>query len=205
MTDYELYRFILRELPDLNEMTVLDCGCARGVWGYLLRSEKNGYKTTIIGLDRYNPYLSFCKTFHVYNNLVKADIRHLPFRDSAFEIVIAIEVLEHLEKTDGTKFLSELERVCKRKLVLSTPNGFWKQGALGGNNLELHRSGWTVNELKNLGFRVHGIGFKFVKVYDVDPRVWGFFFYIFTPFSYVIPTLAHHLVASKEKIVLAEK
>jgi len=50
------------------------------------------------------------------------------------------------------------------------------QGALGGNDLEFHRSGWTVNELKKLCFRVRGIGFKFLKAYTVNPRVWGFFF-----------------------------
>ena len=129
MTDYELYRFILRELPDyLDGMTILDCGCARGVWGYLLRSEKNGFKAAITGIDMHDPYLSFCRTFHVYNNLLKADIRYLPFGDNAFEIVLAIEVIEHLEKADGTKFLNELLRVCKKKLVVSTPNGFWRQG-----------------------------------------------------------------------------
>jgi ubiquinone/menaquinone biosynthesis C-methylase UbiE len=204
MTDYELYRFILREFPELNEMSVLDCGCARGVWGYLLRSEKTGDKATIIGLDMYSPTLLFCNTFHVYNNLVKADIRHLPFRDGSFDFILAIEVIEHLEKIDGTKFLNELERVCKKKLVLSTPNGFLKQGALGGNRLEFHKSGWTAREFKNLGFKTHGVGFKYVKAYDVDPKIWGFFYYIFTPFSYIFPQISHHLVVSKEYHVKSE-
>ena len=128
MTDYELYRFILREVPILNEMSILDCGCAHGVWGYLLRSERKGYNAALIGLDLFEPNLQFCRTFHVYNNLVKADMRYLPFRDGSFDIVLAIEVIEHLEKIDGIKFLTELDRVCKKKLIISTPNGFLKQG-----------------------------------------------------------------------------
>ncbi len=198
MTDYEIYRFVLRELPEISHMSVLDCGCARGVWGYLLRSEKNGFKASITGLDRYYPYMSFCKTFRVYDNLVKADIRYLPFKDGVFDIALAVEVIEHLEKKDGAILLRELERVCKDKIILTTPNGFWKQGALGGNRLEIHRSGWKAKELQKLGFTVHGLGFRFIRAYAVDSRIWGFFFYVSTPFSYIFPSFGDLLVASKK-------
>jgi SAM-dependent methyltransferase len=48
-----------------------------------------------------------------------ADIARLPFPDDAFDLVLAIEVLEHVPDPAGA--LSELARVARGSLVLSVP------------------------------------------------------------------------------------
>jgi ubiquinone/menaquinone biosynthesis C-methylase UbiE len=48
-----------------------------------------------------------------------ADIAHLPFPDRAFDLVLAIEVLEHV--ADPPAALAELDRVCRADLVVSVP------------------------------------------------------------------------------------
>jgi SAM-dependent methyltransferase len=48
-----------------------------------------------------------------------ADIAHLPFGDDAFDLVLAIEVLEHVP--DPVAALTELGRVARSYLVLSVP------------------------------------------------------------------------------------
>jgi SAM-dependent methyltransferase len=48
-----------------------------------------------------------------------ADIAALPFPDAAFDLVLAIEVLEHVP--DPVAALVELRRVARRDLVLSVP------------------------------------------------------------------------------------
>lgn len=48
-----------------------------------------------------------------------ADIGRLPFPDSSFDLVLAIEVLEHVP--DPEVALTELARVARRHLVLSVP------------------------------------------------------------------------------------
>jgi ubiquinone/menaquinone biosynthesis C-methylase UbiE len=48
-----------------------------------------------------------------------ADITRLPFPDATFDLVLAIEVLEHVADPDGA--LAELRRVGTRHLVASVP------------------------------------------------------------------------------------
>lgn len=47
------------------------------------------------------------------------DIHELPFPDSSFDLVLAIEVLEHV--ADPEKALAEIERVTRDTVVLSVP------------------------------------------------------------------------------------
>jgi ubiquinone/menaquinone biosynthesis C-methylase UbiE len=53
---------------------------------------------------------------------VVASVRHLPFEDQVFDTVVCCQVLEHLPFDEFDGCLSELRRVCKRKLVLSLPD-----------------------------------------------------------------------------------
>ena len=47
----------------------------------------------------------------------------LPFADAAFDVVLALEVLEHVPLPDRPLFLDECLRVSSRTVVLSTPLG----------------------------------------------------------------------------------
>ena len=105
MHPYELHRFILSEIPLLDNKIVLDLGCGRGIWGYLMRSERMGDNAYLIGIDLYKPYLQFCKKYQVYDNILIADVRFLPFKDKSVDVVLAIEIIEHLEKDEGYKFI----------------------------------------------------------------------------------------------------
>jgi SAM-dependent methyltransferase len=57
-----------------------------------------------------------------------AEVTALPFSDGAFDLICALDIIEHVDDEDGA--LSELSRVasCRGKLLLSTP---------------LHPSRWT--------------------------------------------------------------
>jgi len=54
---------------------------------------------------------------------VNADIRSLPFRAREFDLVICLDVLEHLENKDLGNALEELMRVTKKKLIVGAPMG----------------------------------------------------------------------------------
>jgi 2-polyprenyl-3-methyl-5-hydroxy-6-metoxy-1,4-benzoquinol methylase len=205
----EYHRFVLREIPDLlsgargqnDELTVLDCGAGRGVWGSLMRGIRIGEKGTIVAVDVYRPFLKFLKHFSTYDDAALSDVGSLPFKDRAFDVVLASEVLEHLPKQNGLKFLQEVERVCKGKIILTTPNGAYQLGErMHSHHVESmeHRSGWSVGELRKLGFGVHGIGFRFFKLYWGYPRVWGALLYFFTPISYSFPRIGEFLIAVKK-------
>lgn len=69
--------------------------------------------------------------------MVGGDLEALPFRDQAFDFVIASHVLEHV--TDPARAAAELQRVAKRGYV-ETPAEF------GGKLLDLPGHRWYVRE-----------------------------------------------------------
>jgi ubiquinone/menaquinone biosynthesis C-methylase UbiE len=67
--------------------------------------------------------------------LVRADVTQLPFASDAFDLVVATEVLEHLE--DPESALEEIRRVSARYALLSVPlEPLWRaMNIAGGANI----------------------------------------------------------------------
>lgn len=189
--------FILHFIPYLRRESVLDCGCGLGVWGYLIRSKRRGTESYLVGVDVHKPYIEFCKRFRVYDDLVLADIRHLPFIDYAFELVLACEVIEHLHRSDGYKFLGELDRVYRSQILLSTPNGHWQQLALNNVEFEVHRSNWSASDFRRRGYKVRGVGLRGMKSGRTSRYLWAFLTLFFTPISWTTPETGEFLIAIK--------
>lgn len=97
---------------------ILELGCADG--GFLeLLSQRTSSQP--FGID-----ISPVSVKIARRRGIKASVRDLsqklPYPDNSFDLVIALEVIEHLFDTDF--FLSEINRVTKKRglLILSTPN-----------------------------------------------------------------------------------
>ncbi len=116
--------------------------------------KKESYK---VGIDHYEPHILKSKEQSIHNKYVLGDVRMLPFKPNSFDCAIATEVLEHLNKEDGLRMLQEMERVAKRKIILTTPNGFLRAYAGPEDNPEeTHLCGYTASELKKSGFKIRG-------------------------------------------------
>lgn len=50
-----------------------------------------------------------------------ADIRHLPFEENQFDLVIACEILEHIPWRDVSQALEQLRRVTRHYVLISLP------------------------------------------------------------------------------------
>lgn len=99
---------------------MLDIGCAGGTLLELIR-KKAGLKTTI-GIDASFEAIKYANTRHKGPSFLCADFYELPFKDSTFGCVSAIEVLEHL--MDPGVALKELNRCLKKggSIVILVPN-----------------------------------------------------------------------------------
>lgn len=84
---------------------------------------------------------------------VFGDATTLPFPNDSFELVLAIEVFEHLPDPDGA--LHELARVCSGQLIASVPfEPIWRAGNMARGRY-LRQFGNTpghVNHWTNRGF-----------------------------------------------------
>jgi ubiquinone/menaquinone biosynthesis C-methylase UbiE len=140
-----------------NGGNIVDIGCGKGIYGFLLRTQEiNNY---MVGVDIERRHLLFCLKHKIYDDVILADATCLPFRKSSFKIVLASEVIEHIEKSKGKVFLKELERICNCRIILTTPNGYFPF-SLELYPYETHKSTYSASELKRFGYKVFGIGFK---------------------------------------------
>lgn len=170
---------------------VLDVGCGRGVMGGLLRVYRE--PELIVALDIYKPYLSFVRTVGFYDEVLCLDLSRngLPFDDSTFDLVLCMEVLEHLPKQRAFSLLNELERVSDR-VVVTTPTRFYRQSEYDDNIHQLHRSVFRVDEFENRGYQVYGVGdlLFFGRPIPVVSEVLG-------RFSFPFPGASGTLLATK--------
>ena len=95
-----------------------------------------------------------------YFDIVRAEEKEL--RDKvvpkSFDCVVALDLIEHLDKSDGFKLIKIMESIARKKVIIFTPNGFLKQEPYDDNIWQEHKSGWEVDEMKDLGFQVYGQG-----------------------------------------------
>lgn len=172
---------------DPKTKSLLDCGCGNGSNTFIMKFERKiDYD---LGCDIWLPSLKIASK--ICDGVVLCDVMRLPFREKSFEHVHAGEVLEHFDKSKGYTFISEMDRVAKRKITLTTPNGFVLGDATQTkeNLHQRHLSGWTYFELKRLGFNVRGTGIIGSWGIKMLIRV------IFSGISYIIPFLGADLIA----------
>jgi SAM-dependent methyltransferase len=100
------------------------------------------------------------------------DATTLPFPDGAFDLVLAIEVLEHVPDPDAA--LAELRRVCAGSLIASVPfEPIWRIGnmARGRYLRDLGNTPGHINHWTHRGFR-RLVGAHFRVAATKNPMPW---------------------------------
>jgi ubiquinone/menaquinone biosynthesis C-methylase UbiE len=129
---------------------ILDVGCGEGFTiDRLLRV--NG-RLPIQGLDHDWPALQRARRQHAEVLFQMGDIGRLPYADESFDLVLCLEVLEHLAEPRDA--LEEVGRVSSRYCVISVPNEplFMMSNFLRGKNLRAwgndpeHVQHWTAGQ-----------------------------------------------------------
>lgn len=183
--------------PDLKNKVILDCGSGKGMNGYLIRVTRDLKGAKLIGLDINKYYMDFCRKHKIYDKLVKHYLPTLPFVDKSIDFLICTEVIEHLDKDKGKKLLSEIDRVCRGRALVTTPNIFFDTEP--GEEEDAHHSLWTPEDFKKRGYKVCGLGLKTPLLHG-DPflRVKQALYFLFTPFSYFFPEIGAGLICIKD-------
>jgi SAM-dependent methyltransferase len=88
-----IFDLLLRRTRTLNNPRILDIGCGTGFNVAYLRSL--GF-TRVVGLDVAPEALDYCRLRHL-TALVRGDATHAPFLDGAFDIILALDLIEHVE------------------------------------------------------------------------------------------------------------
>lgn len=148
------YRSFISLTRPLRPNSILDVGCGEGFTLNELYFKKIGKK--LEGVDNSKTALSLGKNLFPYLSLNYASIYKLPYKDNSFDLVVCMEVLEHLK--DPKKALFEIMRVSKKYAILSVPNEpFFRIGNfLRGKNIKRlgndagHVNHWNILSFKKL-------------------------------------------------------
>lgn len=124
VTKNPLLRFALRRffqsvnhlLPDVE--SVLDAGCGEGYGAKEIIAEHEPLK--IYGVDLSLNALKKSLEVNPYVLVCQADITQLPVPDCCVDMVMSLEVLEHIPDPDQA--IEEYKRVTRRYMLLSVPN-----------------------------------------------------------------------------------
>jgi len=128
--------------------SILDLGCGNNSPVQFLPIPQK------VGVDAYAPYI---ENKSIHSQYILDDIRTVRFPRKSFDIVLASEVIEHLEKYEGLLLLDRIEEFASKKVIVTTPNGFVQQESFDGNGKQEHKSGWTVSDFRQRGYRVYGM------------------------------------------------
>jgi len=189
--------FISSFTPDLKKKVIVDCGCGKGIMGYLIRATRDLNESSLMGIDINAANLSFCQEHRVYDKLLKHSLPTLPLKDKSVDFLMCTEVIEHLTKKEGLKLLSEIDRVCKGRVIVTTPNIFFKNPP--GEKGDVHRSTWSASDFSKYGYRVYGLGLRMpILVSDPFLKIKQALYYFFTPVSYFIPEIGGFLLCVKD-------
>ena len=152
---------VIQALRTLNPRRVLDVGVGCGKYGLLAREylEVWGHefepwrKNAIIvdGIEVFEPYITAVHRA-VYDHLFVGEavsvLAGMPAR--SYDVVVAVEVLEHFDQEQGAIFLSQLARVS-RAMILTTPTKYKRTSAAFGNSYEVHQTVWDRDMLAAYG------------------------------------------------------
>jgi SAM-dependent methyltransferase len=145
---------IAREQP---EARVVEAGCGTG---YLSRVLAERYRWTLFPLDIGAEGLAYARRYGV-PRVVQGDATALPFRESAFDLVLSIDVIAHLQRGREHPALAEAYRTLRSggRIVLRT-SAFDVlrscHSAFAGEEQRFTRQR-LVAAVENAGFRVERV------------------------------------------------
>lgn len=151
--------------------SALDAGCGEGV---VLAELNAGSTAPFMGMDLDGQRLREARNRLGAYPLLQGDLHNLPLETGSFDLVLCLEVLEHVG--DPITAVAELQRVTRRYLLASVPNEpWWRIGNMlrlkylkdWGNTPE-HINHWSVTGFIDL------LGPRFEVLEIRTPVLWTF-------------------------------
>ena len=214
--DHKIYqlkalKLAQQHLPDKKNSKILDLGCADGSFAHLAAQKLSG-KSFGLDITPQNIKKAQKKLDHAKVHDLNLP---LPYKPNTFDLIFALEIIEHLFDTD--QFLKNIYRVLKPQgiLILSTPNlaslknrlrlltnhypQHLEYSAQGAGHIHLYTSTTLVNQLRQHHLKIHQLTspnfpFPITKTWLPQPikhlliRLGDFF-----------PTIGSHLIVLAQK------
>lgn len=162
---------------------ILDAGCG---YGFITKYLSKTFDLT--GVDSDEKRLDLARRICPNSELIKADLWSMPLDSNKFELVICLEVLEHINH--DVSVLSELTRVTKHGgwLFFSFPSAQYNQ--IGFEASGHVRPGYNLDDFKKI------LGKVGLKVEDIYPYGKTFFGRLVMEFNGRLEQISVYLAAA---------
>lgn len=202
--------WIVRRCIGRDMETILDLGCGNGDF---MKDISYGEKWNIIGVELDKDSINRASQSYAYSKVTRGDITKLPnsIVKKKYDVVIATQVVEHLDKKNGLISLEKWEQLANKKVIISTSVGFIKFDRVEKNRPEInvlqkHLSGWNVQEFKLKGYQVYGQGIRFIYgenglIRKLPAIFWPFLIllsYLLSPLAFINPNVSTYMIAIKK-------
>jgi len=161
------YDLILQRIP-IDCKTVLDVGAGSGIFGYILRVTR----PKIQKLETVEPFVHYpLKHYDCVYNMTWKDwfAKNL---NNHYDILVATEVIEHMDKKDAVDFLENSKSIAK-KVIVATPIFFENQGNYDNNPFQEHKCLMNINDFKKAGFKTYIVAsLNIPKKFKISSRIW---------------------------------
>lgn len=149
---------------DVEKISVLDLGC--GTYSSPLSTQMRDLPfARLVSVDNHLPTIRKLelqiksKPFATKNHITRIrDARaHVAIaQNNAYDIILIMDMLEHLIKSEGVSLLEDCKRVASKGIMVWLPLGDCPEDfeELGENLSQMHKSSWAVKDLEKLGFEV---------------------------------------------------
>jgi len=139
--------------------TVLYVGAKIGRMDYIPEIFSAGNEITV--LEAFEPNAEDIRGCELIHNVVCGDMRDigvikLPHDTYSFSFIW--HGIEHLRYSEALDVVGRVEKITKRCVILGTPWGYVPQGQVGGNSYEEHKSFWTPEMFRDIGYSAVKIG-----------------------------------------------
>jgi len=125
----ELEDFFHPLTPGSRSFSLLDVGTGLGDIPARVRARAAQFGVTVgtVGLDTSEALAAAAHDATL--PMLRGDARRLPIADRAFDVVLCSQVLHHFRRDDGIALLRELDRVARRRVVVSDIRRSWLAAA----------------------------------------------------------------------------
>ncbi len=156
----EFFKALLSKY-DLNGHMILDAGCGTGHNLEFLRM--SGY---YVGCDVVPESLEYCRRNGV-DRLIQADLENLAFHRKSFDVIISLDVLEHV--ADDIKVMAEFKRVLKEDglLVLAVPafRFLWSPHDESLSHMRRYNKRDFMTLVEDSGFKIERCGYMYALIF----------------------------------------
>ncbi len=141
---FEEISLLLKKFENKEDFLVLDCGCGFGAFYNLTKN----FNTIYLDIS-----LNLLKKFKLKERKICANILYLPFKDNTFDLVLCINVLEHVNYLNA---LNEIKRVLKNNghliVVVINKNSLIKEEIF--NDFKIFHKPLSIKDFEVEGFKI---------------------------------------------------